>query len=159
MNRYFTGTKTVEELRKRYRELLKKHHPDNSGNEETMKEINRQYDDVFARISHENKSDGESTTYDDKAEDKALREVLQKIIHINADVEIVGSWLWVEKGSYEYRQLLKEVGFHYASRKRAWYWHSGEYHKRSKKEISLAEIRLKYGSEKVNSKSKQYALN
>lgn len=159
MNNYFAGIRTVEELRKRYKKLLKKYHPDNGGNEETMKEINRQYDAVFAQMSRENKADGESTTYDGKAEDKALREVLQKIIHINADVEIVGSWLWVEKGSYEYRQLLKEVGFHYASRKRAWYWHSGKYHKRSKKEISLAEIRLKYGSEKVNSKSEQYAIH
>lgn len=27
--KYFTGIKTVEGLRKRYRELLKKYHPDN----------------------------------------------------------------------------------------------------------------------------------
>lgn len=29
MNRWFAEVKTVEELRKRYRELLKKYHPDN----------------------------------------------------------------------------------------------------------------------------------
>ena len=27
--KYFAGVKTVEELRKKYRELLKKYHPDN----------------------------------------------------------------------------------------------------------------------------------
>lgn len=37
MNKYFAEIKTVEELRKRYRELLKQYHPDNGGNEETMK--------------------------------------------------------------------------------------------------------------------------
>ena len=36
MNKYFAGVKTVEELRKRYRELLKQHHPDNGGNEEII---------------------------------------------------------------------------------------------------------------------------
>lgn len=30
-NKYFAGIKTVEELRKRYRELLKQYHPDNGG--------------------------------------------------------------------------------------------------------------------------------
>ena len=32
MNRWFAEVKTVEELRKRYRELLKKYHPDNEMN-------------------------------------------------------------------------------------------------------------------------------
>lgn len=159
MNKWFVGIKTVEELRKKYRELLRQHHPDNGGSVEVTQEINAEYDRLFARMSHETKSDEESTTYDDETEDRAFREVLDRIIHINADIEIVGKWIWVEKGSYEYRQLLKEVGFHYASRKKAWYWHHGEYHKRSKKEISLEEIRLKYGSQTVHNKSKQFALN
>lgn len=159
MNRWFEDVTDIETLRKRYREFLKLYHPDNGGNEEVMKEINSAYEAVFAQMSRENKADGKSTTYEDKAEDKALREVLQKIIHINADIEIVGNWLWVEKGSYEYRQLLKEAGFHYASRKRAWYWHYGEWHRRSKREITLDEIRMKYGSEKVSRQSKQYAVN
>lgn len=159
MNRWFEDVTDIETLRKRYREFLKLYHPDNGGNEEVMKEINSAYEAVFAQMSRENKADGESTTYEDKAEDKALREVLQKIIHINADIEIVGNWLWVEKGSYEYRQLLKEAGFHYASHKRAWYWHYGEWHRRSKREITLDEIRMKYGSEKVSRQSKQYAVN
>lgn len=159
MNRWFEDVTDIETLRKRYRELQKQNHPDNGGDEETMKEINAEYDAVFSQMSRENKADGECFTEKDKAEDTALREVLQKIIHINADIEIVGNWLWVEKGSYEYRQLLKEVGFHYASRKRAWYWHYGEWHRRSKREITLDEIRMKYGSEKVSRQSKQYAVN
>ena len=160
MKEWFKGVKDIETLRKQYRELLKKYHPDNDGGSvEATQEINAEYDRLFAILSKESKSDGESTPEEEKAANEAFKAVLDRIIHINADIEIVGERIWIEKGSYEYRQLLKEVGFHYASRKKAWYWHHGEYHKRSKKEISLAEIRLKYGSEKVNSKSKQYALN
>ena len=89
--KWFNGVKDIETLRKRYRELLKKHHPDNGGNEETMKEINRQYDAVFARMSHENKSDGQSYTQE---ENKQFKAILNEISGFNMTVEIIGSWIW-----------------------------------------------------------------
>lgn len=159
MNKYLAGVKTVEELRKRYRELLKKHHPDNEGGSvEITQTINAEYDALFAILSKESKPDGESTTYDDKAENEAFKAVINDIIHINADVEIIGSWVWVH-GGYEYRELLKSVGFKFAPKKKCWCWHFGEYRRHHSKEVSLDEIRMKYGSKTVNSKSKQYALN
>ena len=158
MNNYFAEIRTVEELRKKYRELLKMYHPDNGGDEETMKEINRQYDDAFARMSHENKTDEESTAYDGKAENEAFKAVVNDIIHINADIEIIGTWIWIH-GGYEYRELLKSVGFKFAPRKKCWCWHYGEYKRYHKKEVSLSEIRMKYGSQTVHSKSKQFALD
>lgn len=61
MNKYFEGVKTVEELRKRYRELLKKFHPDNEGGSvEVTQEINAEYDRLFAILSKENHADGQS---------------------------------------------------------------------------------------------------
>ena len=63
MNKWFTGVKTVEELRKKYRELLKKYHPDNeSGSVEITQEINAEYDRLFADLSHNNNSDEETYT-------------------------------------------------------------------------------------------------
>lgn len=160
MNKWFAGVTTIEELRKKYRELLKQFHPDNDGGSvEITQEVNSQYDHLFAELSRENKSDRECSTEEEKAANEAFKAVLDRIIHINADIEIVGEWIWVEKGSYENRELLKSVGFRFASRKKAWYWHYGEWHRRSKREITLDEIRLKYGSEKVNRQSKQYAVN
>lgn len=158
MNKYFAGIKTVEELRKRYKELLKKHHPDNGGNEETMKEINAEYDRLSAQMSRENKADKESTTYDTEAEDRAFREILEKISTLNVTAEIVGSWIWIS-GGYECRELLKSIGFKFAPKKKCWCWHFGEYRRHHSKEVSLDEIRMKYGSQTVNSKSKQYAIN
>ncbi|MFR5556270.1 MAG: hypothetical protein ACLTKE_05090 [Coprococcus sp.] len=40
MTKYFKNVKSFEELKKQYKELLKKHHPDNGGDVEAMKEIN-----------------------------------------------------------------------------------------------------------------------
>ena len=160
MTKYFTGVKTIEELRKKYRELLKLYHPDNeNGSVEVTQEINAEYDSIFSNLlSKETSTDNQSHTYNTDDENKAFKEVINSIIHINADIEIIGSWVWVFN-CYEYRELLKSIGFKYAPKKKSWCWHYGDYNRYHKKEISLDEIRLKYGSRSVNHKSKQYVLN
>ena len=157
--KWFKGIKTVEELRKKYRELLKKYHPDNSGGSvEITQEINTEYDRLFAILSKEETTDNQSYNYDKDEENKAFKEVLNRVININADVEIIGLWVWVH-GGYEYRELLKSIGFRYAPKKKCWCWHYGEYHRHSNTEVDLDSIRAKYGSEKVKNKTRQYALN
>lgn len=160
MTKYFTGVHTVDELRKQYRELLHRYHPDNAnGSVEITQKINAEYDNVFnAILSKVSKSDNQSYTYDKTDENEAFKEVLNSIIHINADIEIIGSWVWVH-GAYEYRELLKTKGFRYAPKKKCWCWHYGEYKRHHKKEIPLDEIRIKYGSQNVNHKSKQFAIS
>ena len=54
MMKWFKDVTTIEELRKLYRELSRKHHPDNGGNVSDMQEINAEYDAIFARFSEEN---------------------------------------------------------------------------------------------------------
>lgn len=158
MNRWFRGISKIEELRKRYRELLKQYHPDNGGNEETMKEINLEYDRVFADLSRFSSNSAQCTGEEQKAENEAFKSVMEQIAHINATVEVIGSWLWVH-GGYEYRELLKSVGFRFAPKKKCWCWHYGEYRKYHKREVPLDEIRAKYGSRTVHNKSKQFALD
>lgn len=44
MGRYFKNVNTLEELRKQYKELLKKYHPDTAnGSTEATQEINAEY--------------------------------------------------------------------------------------------------------------------
>lgn len=47
MAKYFKNVKSFEDLKKQYKELLKKNHPDNGGDLEIMKEINVEYDALF----------------------------------------------------------------------------------------------------------------
>lgn len=155
MNKWFTGVTSAEQLRKRYRELLKLYHPDNeNGSVQITQEINAEYDRIFADLSRENSTERQPYNYDKYEENKAFKEVLNSIIHINAEIEIIGSWLWVH-GAYVYRELLKSVGFKYAPKKKAWCWHYGEYHRHHKTEVSLDDIRAKYGSEKVRNYTEQ----
>ena len=106
MARYFSNVNTLEELRKQYRDLLKKYHPDNAnGSTEATQEINAEYDRLFKMLKdrHESKSADGSQSSDksdynnmkyDFSEDAKLREILQKIINFDGiNIEIVGCWI------------------------------------------------------------------
>lgn len=79
--------------------------------------------------------------------------MLNSVINYNITLEIIGTWIWAFD-SYEYRKELKELGFTYAPKKKAWTWHYGEYKRHHKKEIPIDDIRAKYGTETVRAKSK-----
>ena len=164
MGRYFINVETLEQLRRQYKELLKKFHPDNGGSEEITKAINVEYDKLFKVLKdrHENKSaDGQNGTDSTKSaysanmydweNDKALREMLQKIVNFSGiEIEIAGQWIWISGNTYSYRKDLKDIGFKWASTKKQWYWHSEIFRKRSHKTLSMEDIRNYYGSTRVD---------
>ena len=156
--KWFENVKKIEELRQLYRKLLKEHHPDNGGDEETMKEINLEYDRVFSDLSRFSCDCEECTGEEQKTENEAFKSILNEIINFNVEIEIIGSWIWCFN-SYQFRSQLKELGFRYAAKKKAWVWHYGEYKRYHKGETDLNDIRAKYGSQKVNRNYKQYSLN
>lgn len=165
MGRYFKNVNTLDELRRKYRELLKKHHPDNGGNVSDMQEVNAEYDRLFKVLKDrhedrtaESRADGSTdrrssntaSAYDWE-NDKALREALQKIITFEGiEIEITGQWIWVSGNTYRYKSELKEAGFRWASQKKQWHFHTEAYQKKSRKALSMEDIRSRYGSTKVN---------
>ncbi len=60
---YFAHISTFDELKAEYRRLAMKHHPDVGGDTETMKEINRQHDELFEQLkaAHNAKADADKT--------------------------------------------------------------------------------------------------
>lgn len=160
---YFKNAETLEQLRKQYKELLKKYHPDNGGSEEIMKAVNAEYDKLFKMLKdkHESKSaynSGDHSTKQsnynknmyDWENDKALREVLQKIINFDGiEILICGQWIWISGNTYSYKKELKEIGFKWAREKKKWYFHTEAFRKRSHKKLSMEDIRNYYGSTEV----------
>lgn len=165
MGKYFINVNTLSDLRKQYKELLKKYHPDNGGSEEIMKAVNVEYDKLFKVLKdrHESnsadcnqnttdnaKSDYNSNMYDWE-NDRALRDILQRVInYCGIEIEIVGQWIWVSGNTYAYRKDLKDIGFKWASQKKQWYWHSEVFRKRSHRTLSMEDIRSYYGSTRVD---------
>ena len=158
--KYFDNINTLEELRKQYKDLLRIHHPDNGGNVADMQDINAEYDRLFRILkdTHQNKTTDSSKDNDDFnnmkydfTEDQKLREVLQKIISFEGIViEIIGCWIWIDGNTYEYKDILKKIGFKWAREKKKWYFHTDAFRKRSKKRLSMEDIRSYYGSTEVN---------
>lgn len=164
--KYFKNVETLEELRKQYKELLKKYHPDNpNGSTEATQEVNAEYDTLFKTLKdrHEHKTEQASDTDNktdynnmkyDFSEDEKLREVLQHIVTMeNINIEIVGCWIWVDGNTYKHKNSLKALGFKWAREKKKWYFHTEAFRKRSKKKLSMDDIRSYYGSTEVQTEA------
>lgn len=154
--KWFKEVDTLDGLRKLYRKLVVKYHPDNGGSEEAIKEINAEYDILFKRLksnfehkdTYKDATDKQKQSYDWQ-KDKQIREMVMRLSKFkNISVEIIGVWIWVSN-CYEYRKELKELGFHWARQKQMWYLHFDDFHKFSSKPTSMSYIRDKYGSVEI----------
>lgn len=147
--KYFEGS-TQEEIKKEYRDLSKKHHPDLGGTASIMKEINAEYKEAIQKVLQE---EGKSLTEieDFMAHDEKLRDALNEIIMINeVDAEICGCWIWVTGKTKEFKEKLKKAGFRWASKKKAWYWRDESQKKsKSRRQVSLDKIRALHGSKRI----------
>ena len=54
---------------------------------------------------------------------------------------------------------IEREGYKFSHPKTAWYWHKGEYFKKSGKLMSMDDMRDVWGSEKVESQSKANYVN
>lgn len=158
--RYFNNVENLEQLRKQYKELLKKFHPDNeNGSVEITQEINAEYDKLFKLLKdrHEQKQTDTSSSKTDfnkqqynYESDILLREMLQKVIILaDISIEICGSWIWISGNTYKHKTFLKEIGFKWASQKKQWFYHVEPFRKKSNKPLSMDDIRSYYGSTEV----------
>jgi hypothetical protein len=138
--------KTIDNLKKQYKELAKKYHPDAGGSKEDMQAVNNEYELLLDKILT-----GQNLTEEEKEVERvvneAFREVIQEIINYpGIDIELIGRWIWVSGATYPIRDVLKKSGFWYASKKKMWYWHPPDAKSQNREEMSIDEIRERYGS-------------
>lgn len=152
--KYFTNVNTVDELKRQYKTLAFKHHPNRGGKVEDMQAINAEYDALFARVQniHET-ADGKTYTKAQAADvPDDFRKIIDAIISFDCTIELCGSWLWVFN-AYAYRQQLKELGFFWCSSKKAWAWTQEP--TTNKYRLTLEEIRRLHGSEIIKEEEKK----
>jgi len=150
---YFKECKTVDEVKILYRSLAMQNHPDKGGSTETMQAINSEYAFACAKIlKGDNLSDVETEAEILKAE--KYREALEKIINLEGIIiELVGSWIWVTGNTYPHRAIFKQSGFIFAPKKVAWYFRTDEFKTHNRQQLSLEEIKSKYGSKNISLQS------
>lgn len=140
---YFDAA-TLDDLKRQYRELAKKHHPDRGGSEETMKAVNNEYDQFLAMIASGRENAAEEIRIGQEYKDK-----INALVGVsNIKIELIGTWLWVTGTTYPVRELLKANGFLWAKKKSdrsAWFWRpaSEKYRGRNR---DLDYIRRRWGS-------------
>lgn len=160
MKQYFATCTTIEDVKQLFRQLAIANHPDKGGCEETMKEINSQYEHVIKKmlLSGKNPQTGFSFTESEINDQINLSEKYQEVINAIAGlegvvIELVGNWIWVTGATFQHKEALKAAGFMWASKKKAWYFRSEEYKCKRGHHLDLDQIKAKYGSVKLEGKT------
>ena len=152
MKKFFDKIENLEDLRKEYHRLAFINHPDKGGDVKTMQLINDQYDKLSKTLISCNETYSESRKEYEQQVSEELREKLSRIIHLPGIViELIGSWLWLSGDTFNVREILKDEGFSFSHTKGAWYWHKGEYFKKSGQILTMEQIRDYWGHKKVES--------
>ena len=148
--KWFKDVHTLDELRTMYRKLALLHHPDRGGSTADMQEINNEYDILSKRLINSNTTFSEGRKSWEEFVSSEIRNKLNEIIFLeDIIIEIIGSWIWVTGNTRAVKEELKSHGFKFSPNKLAWYWQSGDYHKLSRKQFTMDDLRIMFGSDEV----------
>lgn len=162
MAKYFNHEyNDLQELRRDFRDLCKKLHPDFGGDAEEFKTMNEEYKKAvqnFRPAEHNGKPDTYQKAFADTL-DEEFQAVIIELLRLGLEIEICGVWLWIHGNTKAVKEQLKACGCCWAPTKKLWYWRptwAKSYG--SKKRQSMEIIRAKYGSAWVDTESKPERL-
>ena len=145
---FFAGCYDQAALKTRFRDLCKVHHPDLGGDLKTMQELNAAYERAM-------RGEYRKTMSDDDAEEavsmdaELAAKVAEVIVLKGIILELVGRWLWATGETFAVKGELKAAGFFWAAKKCAWYYRKPEDGGARRSNLSLFEIKAKYGAKNV----------
>ena len=148
--------RTLDDLKKAYRCLAMKHHPDVGGSTQAMQEINAEYDKLFSQLKTGYNAwasaNNRHTTEEQPDDFKRIISILIKLDGL--DIELCGSWLWIGGNTRKHKAALKAAGCQWCSKKKLWSWKpAGKRYHSYRGTKSMAEIRTKYGSQTFTRKA------
>lgn len=144
----FENCRTAEELKKAYHKAARANHPDFGGSTEKMQQINAEFEKAAERLAKGYTPDDQNA--ESAADLGKFADVLNILFGLGGiEIELCGTWLWISGSTYAHKDALKAAGCKWSSKKKMWYYHSGEYKRKSGKGYSMDEIRELHGSEKI----------
>ncbi len=154
--KFFEHVTTLTELRKEYRRLAFIYHPDKGGDTYLMQILNDQYERLSRQFIGGDANFSEARKEYEMQVSEEIRDMLDRIMFLKGvDIEVIGGWIWITGNTFAVRTTLKSLGFMFSHQKIAWYWHKGEYRKKSSKIQSMDEMRDFWGSQKMETQPEQ----
>lgn len=156
MFKYFKidNESTVDSLKKQFKELARKLHPDFNGGckvkEKEFKEMLNEYESALKYIGEQK---GKEYKFDPEYADLIV-EILKMEMEA-VDIEICGWFVYLWGNTRPYKDRLKELGFYWNPKKQVWYWKPAWYKSRNRKAWSMEQIRSVYGSETVKQEQQE----
>jgi hypothetical protein len=158
---WFSGLKTVEEVKAHYRKLAMQHHPDRGGDTATMQEINAQYHTALKGMDRQQSKGADNEThtyYYNEYVEQSVMDKLAELLRIKADMTImlIGRWLWVEfdkKPSREILDQVKAIKFMWHSKRSMWYWHPPTGQKTKYSGLPMENLAAAYGYKEYRGKA------
>lgn len=154
-------TTTIEDAKKQYVKLCMRWHPDRpNGDLKAMQTINAEWDYLRKHNYniHDSKDGGTYTDWNQDMPDDVTSEfadLIAKLVNLDGlEIEICGSWLWVGGNTKEHKDGLKGMGMRWASKKHRWYKAPKDWKRKSHRELTMDEIRDKFGSQAVHGKQR-----
>lgn len=157
MMKYFTNCKTIEDVKKLYRELAKKLHPDCGGNAEEFKAMMNEYRAAFERYKniHTNAA-GETYEKETTESPDEYADIINQVIHFDGvTVEIIGTWIWLTGNTMIYKDDIKAAGFWWSKSKKAWYYNGSDQKTRRRGRYSMEKLREKWGTQEVKTEERR----
>lgn len=158
--KYFTNCATIEELKKEYKKLAMQFHPDRpNGNTTIMQDINNEYEYMFNILKDKHTKTNKQQEQTESTETASdFVDIISQLIYCEGlEIEIAGTWIWLSGNTYQYKDIIKALGFMWASNKKMWYLKPENHTSRRHKTWDMDKIRNTYGSQKVETK-KSYAI-
>jgi hypothetical protein len=164
MENYFKFCLNIAQIKKKFKELCFKFHPDLGGSEDLMKELNAQYHSALKgqhKTSHTDRETGKEFTYyyNHAVEESVavkLRELLGKDLPSDVTIDLVGTWIWVYGNTRPVKDKLNKKGanliFH---AKRGMWYYRPESRKAYYSGANFDSIRAFYGSQTEHRKDER----
>lgn len=145
----------IDSLKKQYRELALKYHPDAGGTHEQFLELKKEYDILFKKILNKSNFSEEQKENEIKL-DEAMQNVVDCLVLLpNINIEIVGKWIWVSGDTYAIRNELKQAGLIFIKKAGQPYWVYRGVESAGRGKMSIQEIKTKYGTHTITKPSKK----
>ena len=154
---FFDDCKTLDDVKRTFKELAKKHHPDCGGDADTFKAMIQDYERAFNRCKNiRTSTTGE--TYEKATTETAAQyaDIISAFIHVDdLTIEIIGSWVWITGNTYKYKDDLAAHGFIWSYSKKAWYNPGEKLQGKRRGHYSMNKLRERYGSEVVETEKQE----